>query len=181
LKEIFFWGEKEIGEKARKMSSTTLHSNPKMRAGTYRLFHVDKTLSGYYFISYVHESAHAANIERIIYVEDVRRLATRKGIPLIIITYTAPDNIPNGWNPEPSRRPEGAEYMRKKTYKNIRPYLFFMPPLSGEIIVPYTMDGVNKRLDAIHKFREMVPDDLREIIGEYLGVRHLTTKIKHVY
>ena len=155
------------------MSSTctTLYFNPHMRAGTYIRFHVDKTLSGSYFVSYKHESVPTADCEGIVWVEDVRRLATRKGVPVIIVTYTTPDNTWSGWSPEPSRRPQDAEYMHKEKYKSIRPHLFFMRPLSEEIIVPYTMDGINRRLDALPKFREMVPDDLREKIGEFLGAQ----------
>ena len=142
-----------------------------MRASTYRLFHVDKILSGFFFVGYIYESAPAADCKGMIYVEDVRSLATKKGIPLIIITYTAPDNIRKGWKPDASRRPQDAEYMHNEKCKSIRSHLFFMSPLDEEIIVPYTRDGINKRLDALQNFKEMVPDDLRERIGDFLGAQ----------
>jgi hypothetical protein len=52
---------------------------------------------------------------------------------------------------------------------NIRPSLYGIPPLTGYISVPYTMDEVNERLDAIPNFRNTVPDDVREHIGQFLN------------
>jgi len=117
----------------------------------------------------MHESVPAADCQGFIYVENVRRLATNQGFPVVIITYTAPDIVRNGWKPHSQQRPEEALYMHKAHSKNVRPYLFYIPPLTDEIIVPYTMRGVNRRLDAIPNFKERVPDDVRETIGEFLG------------
>jgi len=126
-------------------------------------------ISGSYYVGYIHESASAADCRGVIYVEDVRSLARTKGFPVMIITYPAPDHIRYDWRPESSRRPRDAEYMHREHHEHIRPPLFYMPPLTDEIIVPYTMDEINVRLDAIPNFQRMVPDELRESIGDFLN------------
>ena len=152
------------------MGSVTVPPHPTLRGGTYRRFHVDSTFTGSYYVSYIHESAPACAGRGIGYVEDVRSLAIHRGLPVIIVTYTAPSIIRAGWKPRPDWRPRDAEYMHRDQIRTLRPHLFYMPVLAPEIIVPYTMEEVNERLDALPGFREVVPDDLRETIGEFLHV-----------
>ena len=143
-----------------------------MRGGTYIRFHEDSSLGGRYFVSYIHESVSAAASNVGMYVDGVRRLATERGIPVIVTKYTLQVHLCMWWGYgwKYSRPPEVAEYMHDAHTPplNIRPSLYGIPPLTGYISVPYTADEVNELLDAIPKFRDTVPDDVREHIGQFL-------------
>jgi len=151
-----------------------------MRGGTYIRFHADGSLSGCYFVSYIHESVSAAASNVGMYVEGVRRLATERGFPVIVTKYTYVEALGRGYGWKYSGPPEVAEYMHDAHTPplNIRPSLYGIPPLTGYISVPYTADEVNERLDAIPRFRDTVPDDVREHIGQFLNAGIISKSAK---
>jgi len=138
---------------------------PKMQGGEYRLHVIDETIDGRICLCYILESAfHGENppSRYLMYVEEVRRLATERRIPVIIVTVHPHLQIP----------PIKVEYLHSTQSENIFRYLFLFRwnelARIEKIIVPYTESGVQESIDVIQaNASPELHDDVRSLIRTY--------------